>query len=127
VEPEVYFDWESINDPSGIYFILQIADDAEFNSITLEKKNLSGSEYRLDENEKLESTGGEKPYYWRVKAVDGAFNESGWASGGQFYVGKSENGNSSWIQYALYGVGVLVLIALGFWIRRQIISRKTAG
>ncbi len=125
-EPEAFFNWEGIDDPSGVTYILQIGSDAGFENIILEKKDLPNSEYRLTKDEKLESTGNGKAYYWRIKAVDGAFNESDWTPAGLFYINKSSNGGSSWIQYILYGIGVLVLVFLGFWIRKQIISRKTA-
>jgi hypothetical protein len=125
-EPEAFFDWEGIDDPSGTIYTLQIGTDAQFNNIVLEKTDLSDSEYRLTENEKLESTSNGESYYWRIKAIDGAFNESDWTSAGQFYIGQSGNGGSSWIQYILYGIGVIIIIFVGFLIRKQIVSRKTA-
>jgi len=50
----------------------------------LEKKGLTNSEYIITEEEKLKLTEKETPYYWRVKAVGSAFNESEWTPSGLF-------------------------------------------
>ena len=77
-EAEAYFDWTDIEDPSGVTYTLQVALDADFTTIVLQREGLLDSEYTITEEEKLESTEKEPPYYWRVKAVDGASNESDW-------------------------------------------------
>jgi hypothetical protein len=74
-EAEAYFDWEDVKDLSGVTYTLQIASDKDFTTIVLEKKGLTNSEYTITEEEKLEPAEKEA-YYWRVKAVDSAFNES---------------------------------------------------
>ena len=73
-----YFDWEAVTDASGISYVLQVATDEKFSSgsLVLEKDGLSVSEYVLTKDEKLSATDKESPYYWRVKSVDGAANES---------------------------------------------------
>ncbi|MBA7660659.1 hypothetical protein ES703_68663 [subsurface metagenome] len=53
----------------------------------LEKEGLTSSGYTISEEEKLASTKKEAPYYWRVKAIDGASNESEWTGTGTFHVG----------------------------------------
>ncbi|GAI03108.1 unnamed protein product, partial [marine sediment metagenome] len=98
---------------------LQIASDADFTTIVLEKEGLSRSEYTVAEEEKLESTEKEAPYYWRVKAVDGASNESEWTYPRLFYVGFSWTSIPDWVWYTFYGLGVLLLGILGFWVRRR--------
>ena len=118
-EAKTRFDWEGIDDPSGMTYVLQIGTDAAFTNILLEKKGLTNSEYTLTEEEKLESVGGDNPYYWRVKAVDGAFNESDWTPAGQFYVGSSRTSIPAWVLYTLYGLGGLILVFLGFWVIRR--------
>lgn len=70
-----YFDWEDVNDPSlPITYTLQIASDADFTSIVLEKRKVLTTQ-----NTPLSKR--------RVKAIDGASNESGWSGTGSFYVG----------------------------------------
>jgi len=118
VAAEAYFDWEEVTDPSGVSYTLQVASDADFTAIVLEKESLPHSEYTLTEEEKLESTG-KKAYYWRVKAVDGAFNEGGWSSPGLFYVGSSWTSVAGWVWYIFYGLGALLLVILGFWLRKR--------
>jgi hypothetical protein len=69
----VFFTWAEVSDPSGVTYILEIDDNLNF--------------FPLEPG--MRKTGLTKPncviqlepgtYYWRVKAVDGAGNESGWA------------------------------------------------
>jgi len=112
-----YFDWEDVTDPSGVTYTLQIAADELFNedSIVFEKEGLIDSDYVITKEEKLAPVEQEAPYYWHVKAVDGASNESGWSGTGLFYVGFSFS-LPQWAIYALYGLGTLLIGYLGFWL-----------
>ena len=114
VEPTAHFDWEDIKDPSlPVTYTLQIASDRDFASIVLEKKELSKSEYTITEAEKLKPGGRSAPYYWRVKAVDSAANESAWSTPQSFYVGSTFS-LAKWGLYVLIGLGVLLIGFLGF-------------
>ncbi len=117
-EQPVHFDWEDVTDPSGVTYTLQIASDKGFASIVLEKKDLTDSEYTITEAEKLEPVSKEAAYYWRVKAIDGAFNESEWTGAGSFYISVSL-AMPDWVKYALFGIGALLFGLLGFWIGRR--------
>ncbi len=119
VAAKAYFDWEEVTDPSGVSYTLQVASDADFTTIVLEKEGLLHSEYTLTEEEKLESTEN-KAYYWRVKAVDGAFNEGEWSPPGLFYVGLSQTSMPGWAWYIFYGLGVILLVILGLWVRKRL-------
>ena len=121
-EAEAYFDWTDVEDLSGVTYTLQIASDKDFTTIVLEKKGLTNSEYTITEGEKLKLTEKEAPYYWRVKAVDSAFNESEWTPSGLFYAGFSWSSIPDWVQYTFYGLGGLLLAILGFWVRRRTTS-----
>lgn len=121
---QAYFDWSDVSDDSGVSYTLQLAVDADFNAIVLEKEGLSTSEYTLTEEEKLEPAEKEAPYYWRVKTVDGAFNDSGWTHPGLFYVGFSWAASSNWVWYILGGMGVVLLGVLGFWLQRRRVRAK---
>jgi len=116
---EAYFDWEDVTDPSGVSYTLQVASDADFTTIVLEREGLSGSEYTVAEEEKLEPTEKEAPYYWRVKAVDSAFNESEWTYPISFHVGVGWTSMPDWAWYIFSALGVLLLGILGFWVRRR--------
>ncbi len=72
----VSFDWEEVTDPSGVYYTLEISPTSDFSGVVLRKDELSASEYTLSKKEAL-SRG---KYYWRVKAADGAGNQSEWAT-----------------------------------------------
>jgi len=125
VEPPVHFDWGDIDDPSGVTYTLQIATAKDFVDLTieLEKTELTKSEYTITEAEQLEPSEKDEPYYWRIKAVDGASNEGKWTGAGEFYVGAAFAMPSmpSWIMYLLFGLGALLIGILGFWLGRRTI------
>jgi len=116
-----HFDWEDVTDPSlPITYTLQIATDDQFTtaSIVLEKTGITESEYTLTSEEKLPSVEKEAPYYWRVRAIDGASNESEWTGTGSFYVGFIFD-MPTWLIYTLFGLGALLLGVFGFWLGRR--------
>jgi hypothetical protein len=79
------FAWSSVTDPSGVTYSLQISRDAAFSSVTLAKQGLTASEYTVTQAEALALTKKSASYYWRVKAIDGAGNESEWTAPFTFY------------------------------------------
>jgi hypothetical protein len=117
---QVVFDWKEVIDPSGVTYTLQIATSENFTkeSIILEKTALTKAEYTLTKQESLKSVSKENPYYWRVRAIDGAFNESGWTGPGSFYVGFVWS-LPTWSIYTLVVLGVLIIGVLGFWLGRR--------
>ena len=117
-QEEARFDWSDVTDPSGVSYTLQVASDANFNAVILEKAGLSLSECTLTATEKL-APSGHRANYWRVKAVDGAANEGEWSSVGLFYVGFSRTTMAGGIWYVFYGLGALVLAGLVFWFYRR--------
>ncbi len=119
-EAETYFQWEGVDDISQpVTYTLQVAFDSDFTNIVLEKKELTTLEYTLTGDEQLASTERDAPYYWRVKAVDGASNESAWTYPISFYVDVSWTTLPVWVWYILGGLGVVLLGILGFWLRRR--------
>lgn len=111
------FDWAAVSDPSGVTYTLQIATDTEFTELVLEKELLTEPAYTLTKSEKLESVSQETPYYWRVKAIDGASNESAWSDAGSFYVGFFLSQQT--IIYIIIGIGAVILILLAFWLGQR--------
>jgi hypothetical protein len=117
---QAFFDWEDVTDPSGISYTLQIAASENFTDVLLERTELSESEYTLTEEEKLETTSNEAPYYWRVRAVDGAENASDWSTVIAFYVGSAFfSFSGDWKLYAVIGLAVVVLILIIALLRRK--------
>jgi hypothetical protein len=115
-EERAYFDWSEVSDDSGVSYSLQVALDSDFNALLLYKMGLEASEYTLVEGEELATTEQETPYYWRVKAVDNARNESDWTYPRLFYVGFSLSAMPVW---AFYVIGVVVaagLAMVGYWV-----------
>ncbi len=119
-ERPITFDWLKVTDPSGVTYILQVATDQNFANIVLQKEGLTESEYTMTvtEDEALESTKKDAPYLWRIRAVDGAGNESGWTGAGSFDVGFAFE-MPNWALYLLIALGGLVLFGVGFFIGRR--------
>jgi hypothetical protein len=69
------FKWSNVADPSGVTYVLQVDTSSDFSQLVLEKADISGNRYTPTATESLPR--GE--YYWRVKAIDGASNESSWS------------------------------------------------
>jgi len=81
-----YFDWEDVDDPSlPVRYQLQIASDGNFAFVVMEK-TLAESEYTLSDEMALAAVTEDSPYYWRIKAIDGATNESEWSVPRSFLV-----------------------------------------
>lgn len=75
-------DWSDVTDPSGVRYSLQVANNPQFSSLLLSKEGLTQSQYTLNDEEAL----GRGTYYWRVKAIDGASNESSWSIAWSFNI-----------------------------------------
>ena len=104
------FEWQDVTDPSGVTYLLQIGADSDFSTMLLEKEGLADSEYILTGEETLKPLEQDAPYYWRVKAIDGAFNESGWTAPSSFYIASSATPVSGWTKYLWIGLGVLAFV-----------------
>jgi hypothetical protein len=117
---QAHFDWGDVTDPSGISYTLQIATSENFTDIVLERTEIAESEYTLTEEEKLETTSNEAPYYWRVRAIDGAENESDWTTAIAFYVGSAFfTFSGDWKLYLVIGLAVVVVILIIALLRRR--------
>ena len=82
----VAFDWSDVDDPSGVTYLLEVSQSADFSGAMIRKEQLTHSEYSLTDDEALAKA----DYYWRVRAIDGAENESGWTNGQFLKVGVME-------------------------------------
>jgi hypothetical protein len=84
---EAYFQWQTITDSSiPVTYNLQIASNQNFANIILQKTGLQSTEYTLNNEETLAADFKNAAYFWRVKAIDGAQNESEWSVPWVFYV-----------------------------------------
>ena len=100
----VTFSWTAVEDPSGVSYILEISGSPEFTGAMLRKDSVTQTQYTLMKEEALP----DGSYYWRVKAVDGAGNESGWTNGLLFKIG-----GETWIFGAI--LGAIILLGLIIW------------
>jgi hypothetical protein len=69
------FTWSNVTDPSGVTYTFQVDMASDFSQPVLEKTDIPGNRYTLTATEALPRG----QYYWRVKAVDGASDESSWS------------------------------------------------
>jgi hypothetical protein len=126
VKSQAHFEWDKVSDPSGVIYTLQIATDEDFTSpsIVLEKTELAEPEYSLTKEERLRSVEKEAPYYWRVRAVDRADNESDWTTPGSFYVGFTFE-LTGWILYTSMGIAGLLLLFISYLVGYSV-GKRTA-
>jgi hypothetical protein len=108
----VTFRWSAVDDPSGVYYILEISPSSDFAGTVIRKEGLTTTEYTLNADESL----GKGNYYWRVRAVDGAGNESDWTNGQLLKVGGLE-----WWLILLIVIGILIVVGI-IW--RFVIVRR---
>ncbi|MBI2853222.1 MAG: hypothetical protein HYX84_09065 [Chloroflexi bacterium] len=114
-------DWSDVTDPSGLSYTLELATDGGFANVILRKQGLTNSAYTLTEAEKLKSVSRKTPYYWRVRAIDGAFNESPWATSSTFFVGITLE---SWAWAIIIIVSAVILGAAGYVIGLMLVRRR---
>ncbi len=93
------FRWSTVNDPSGVTYSLQIDDRSDFPDPIIDISGLTVSHYSLNSSQSLPL--GE--YYWRVKAIDGASNESPWSETRELKSGL----------LAMWGLVLIILGGLG--------------
>jgi len=125
VKSPIYFNWQEVTDASPpVTYTFQIASNADFSatSIVLEKKELTTTGYSVTEDESLRLGTGEKPYYWRVRAIDGASNEGNWANTGTFYVVSS--GMPTWAIIVIAVLGGILLLTAGYFLRTKTSETK---
>jgi hypothetical protein len=117
-EQPITFDWADVTDLSlPVTYGLQIATDANYADIVLEKLALDTSEYTLTEEEELEPVGKNEPYYWRVRATDAASNNSDWGPSGTFYIG---GGWPGWLMWLWIGLGAVIIFIFAIWLGRRV-------
>lgn len=115
------FDWGEVTDPepsNPVTYSLQVAIDADFTTPLVDKTGLTTSAYTLLDEEKLESTGKDEPYYWHVRAVDAASNASAWSEASTFTVGFSFE-FTGWVMWVIMGAIALVFFIFGVWIGKR--------
>ena len=89
------FEWSAVDDPSGVSYELEISTDTDFTDVLLSTLVVTSEplvstapvvlapiSYTLTKKDALPYG----TYYWRVKAIDGAQNASGWTAAYSFKV-----------------------------------------
>jgi len=117
------FLWEGVADPSGVTYVIEIAEDARFLSPIISQSNLAQTFLDVPDSAKTLPNKSDL-YYWRVKAIDGASNVGNWSVIGSFYKGVTVESVMSdmpaWTKFALIGVGLILFVFMVIFIRRNI-------
>ena len=113
--------WTPVTDPNGVTYTLQVASSANFTSLILERVALTAAQYQLTSAEGLPTAGKNTPYYWRVKAVDLAQNESNWSTVRSFYVTLLP----PWVFSTIIGAGILLAGLFVYWLGARTRRRLT--
>jgi hypothetical protein len=118
------FSWQAVSDPSDVIYTFQIATDNTFSNLVLHKQGLTTTNYIFTEQDVPEPVSKKTPYYWRVKAIDGASNESDWSSPATFYIGFVL---ADWTLYIVF-TGIAILCGVfGFLLGKKIRARSPAA
>ena len=120
------FTWDPTTDPSGVTYDFEIATDSSFSpdSIVLQKTGLTTTEYALSKDEKLKPSSSEKPYFWHVRAIDGASNQGSWSDTWSVIVGTPF---PAWAIWMMIGMAALIIGLFAVWLGRHSSSRKSAA
>jgi hypothetical protein len=123
ITKDVNFQWDAVNDPSGVSYTIQICDDARFSRPLLTEANILVTSYVIRDEQKLLLSRSE-PFFWRIKAVDNASNESGWTVTGTFYKGYTMGSviadMPGWTKFALIALGLILFVFLVLFIWKNI-------
>jgi hypothetical protein len=123
ITKDVDFKWDAVTDPSGVCYTLQISDDARFARIILTEANILLPGFAMPDEKKILLSRSE-PFFWRIKAIDNAGNESNWSVTGSFYKGYTVNTIISdmpaWTKFALIALGVVLFVFLVLFIWKNI-------
>ncbi len=123
-DSEAVFDWSTVQDASPasnpVTYDLQVATSDSFSvvSLIINETGLEESTYTILPEDKLESTGEDEPYHWKVRAVDAASNESEWSEVGTFTVGWSFE-FTGWVVWVTMVVVAALFFFFGLWIGRR--------
>jgi hypothetical protein len=111
----VKFTWTEVEDPSGIKYNFEMSNKGDFSGTLLRRDNLDKAELTLLSKERP----GTGDYYWRVKAIDGAGNNSEWSQSQLL----TFSGLDFLFWPAAIAAGVLIILGLVIW-RIRVISKK---
>jgi hypothetical protein len=110
------FRWSSTGDLTGVTFNVEVDTTPAFSQPVLDKKGITGTRYTVGASDSLPS--GE--YYWRVKAVDAASNESDWSDPQLFKAGMMP----AWVPILLVILIVAVVVVVAYLVARRILARR---
>ena len=115
----IQFNWQAVTSLSlPVTYILQLATDLNFTSVVLEKTGLTASDFTLTEEEEGLELEREIAYFWRIKAIDEANNESAWSDPSSFYIESSFH-FPGWATFTLIGIAVIIAVFIAFRVGRR--------
>lgn len=116
LEQPLIFDWDDVTDQSmPVTYTLQVATDATYSNIVLEKTGLITSGYTMTADEELAPQ--KTPYNWRVRSTDAAGNVGDWGPSATFVISSPF---PSWLMWTLIGLGAFIVFIFAVWLGRRI-------
>jgi hypothetical protein len=113
----IALNWEPAASLSGtVTYHLQVSRNAEFSELLVDQNDLASTVYTISEQDR-KIFDQQIPYYWKVRAIDGAGNAGTWSGNGSFNLPSS--GFPAWAAYLLVGFGVIIITLLAFRIGRR--------
>ena len=113
------FDWVASWTAVGITYTLQISQDPNFGTLTMQQTGITTNSYTMTTAQQLANSN--KPYYWRVQDVDAAGNAGTWSAANSFTLGSTL---PPWMLYGGIGLGVALILIIGLLARRRISHRQ---
>ena len=114
-DTDILLDWEDVMDDSmPVTYELQLASNDSFSaeSILLEEKGLTDSEYLMDSS-KIKFLRPRSSYYWRARAVDSAANAGEWAETVEIKIAAVTT-MPGWLMYTLILLGGLFIFFIWY-------------
>ncbi len=113
------FTWSKVTATSPVTYTFQLDSDTDFANPLVDKSGLTNPKYTLTNAEALPKGN----YYWRVKAIDTASNESAWSQPQAL-----KSGVISPLVFALILIVVIAALAVGlFFLLTRVLPRRRAA
>jgi hypothetical protein len=120
---DIRFQWEAVTDPSGVFYVIEIADDARFTKPLISQGNIQETSFDVADDQKI-MPGRSEPYFWRVRAIDYASNQGNWSVVGTFYkgytVGSIMSDMPGWTKFVLIALGIILFLFLIMFIWKSV-------
>ncbi len=116
---EILLDWEDITTPNGpVTYMIEVSADQTFGTTVVQEDGITTSEFVVA-GEAYSALKSDTPYFWRVRAVDGASVTGEWSENGIFSIAAPSSAFPTWAIFAIAGIGIIIIAYLAFRMGRR--------